>query len=540
MAAITEESEKLKLKKSPPKYYEDTRKHYYLASNNESIATLLDNQAKELTQILVDYKNEYNIMIRERQKKTEESNEIDKKINRIQNVDKKHLKKLGKSKSQNDLISDSINLKKKKKEELEYENKTLSNQVNKLRKDIWVITKEVNMYDHKNEVLKKNLFKQKLISNNIKLESDQVYSKILEQNKKNNFAKNENDLQIQYYNTIIEQKSSFILAGDERIKRQLEIEAKERKENSDKIEIEKRHKLHLLKLYNIFLEKKMSKLLKKYENLEKNFNEIKNITGTAELTKIIDEILNKNKNYQLKMNEVYKNQKLIKELDNDIIKLNKKVNNIFEKYGVITDKETLNIKRDLDDEEKNLEKKEKELIEKYDELQKIYQNVNLIFENVKYNINKLYDDMMEWAKKENKDNIYKINLNSNEENKYDMLKEKFENFTYNTEKKLNILFLCHSKQEFINVIRQKGKKINLQMDDNFKRIFNKIKLEKPKLKKQKSDVMIITTNSNIYNKNNQQTKSTKEKETQDLIFHSFLKEYKQEKYKEIGVINKKQ
>ena len=284
----------------------------------------------------------------------------------------------------------------------------------------------------------------------------------------------------------------------------------------------------------------MSKLLKKYENLEKNFNEIKNITGTAELTKIIDEILNKNKNYQLKMNEVYKNQKLIKELDNDIIKLNKKVNNIFEKYGVITDKETLNIKRDLDDEEKNLEKKEKELIEKYDELQKIYQNVNLIFENVKYNINKLYDDMMEWAKKENKDNIYKINLNSNEENKYDMLKEKFENFTYNTEKKLNILFLCHSKQEFINVIRQKGKKINLQMDDNFKRIFNKIKLEKPKLKKQKSDVMIITTNSNIYNKNNQQTKSTKEKETQDLIFHSFLKEYKQEKYKEIGVINKKQ
>ena len=189
------------------------------------------------------------------------------------------------------------------------------------------------------------------------------------------------------------------------------------------------------------------------------------------------------------MNEVYKNQKLIKELDNDIIKLNKKINNIFEKYGVITDKETLNIKRDLDDEEKNLEKNEKELIEKYDELQKICQNVNLVFENVKYNINNLYDDMMEWAKKENKDNIYKINLNSNEENKYDMLKEKLENFTYNTEKKLNILFLCHSKQEFINIIRQKGKKINLQMDDNFKRIFNKIKLEKPKLKKQKSDVI---------------------------------------------------
>ena len=46
MAAITEESEKLKLKKSPPKYYEDTRKHYYLASNNESIATLKNRRIK--------------------------------------------------------------------------------------------------------------------------------------------------------------------------------------------------------------------------------------------------------------------------------------------------------------------------------------------------------------------------------------------------------------------------------------------------------------------------------------------------------------
>jgi len=536
--SLTEETFKENIKNNQPKYYDDTRKHYYLASNKESIAVLLENQAKELTDILVDYKNKFNIMIRERQKKADESNKLDKKINRIQNVDKIKFQQLNKSKSQNDLIANSIIIKKKKKEELEFENQTLLKQLSKLKKDMLVIKKEINVYDEKNNQLKKNIFQQKLLSNNIKLEYNQVYSKILEQNKKNKFEKNENDLQIKYYNTIIEQKSSFIQSGDERLKRQSEIEAREKKENSDKIEVEKRHKLQLLRLFNIYLEKKMSTLLKKYENIEKNFNKIKNLTGTSDLSKIVDEILNKNKNYQLKLNEVNKNQNLIKSLEEDINKLNNKMNNIIKKYGVITDNEILTNKRDLDKEELDLEQNENQLNEKYLNLQKQNQKVSLVYENVKSNILKLYDDSMEWVKKENKDGIYKTKLKENYDNINDEIKDKFEIFTYNNEKKINILFLCHSKQELLNIIKQKGRKINLQMDDNFKKNFNKIKLEKPKLKRQLSDAM-ITSNSNFRKTDLKDDSNLKEKENQDLIFKTFLKEYKLEKIKEMGMIIEK-
>ena len=536
--SLTEETFKENIKNNQPKYYDDTRKHYYLASNKESIAVLLENQAKELTDILVDYKNKFNIMIRERQKKADESNKLDKKINRIQNVDKIKFQQLNKSKSQNDLIANSIIIKKKKKEELEFENQTLLKQLSKLKKDMLVIKKEINVYDEKNNQLKKNIFQQKLLSNNIKLEYNQVYSKILEQNKKNKFEKNENDLQIKYYNTIIEQKSSFIQSGDERLKRQSEIEAREKKENSDKIEVEKRHKLQLLRLFNIYLEKKMSTLLKKYENIEKNFNKIKNLTGTSDLSKIVDEILNKNKNYQLKLNEVNKNQNLIKSLEEDINKLNNKMNNIIKKYGVITDNEILTNKRDLDKEELDLEQNENQLNEKYLNLQKQNQKVSLVYENVKSNILKLYDDSMEWVKKENKDGIYKTKLKENYDNINDEITDKFEIFTYNNEKKINILFLCHSKQELLNIIKQKGRKINLQMDDNFKKNFNKIKLEKPKLKRQLSDAM-ITSNSNFRKTDLKDDSNLKEKENQDLIFKTFLKEYKLEKIKEMGMIIEK-
>ena len=89
MAAITEESEKLKLKKSPPKYYEDTRKHYYLASNTDSIESYMQQQINELTNILINYKFQYDNIIRQRIKKKEDSIEIEKKIEMLKKVDNK-------------------------------------------------------------------------------------------------------------------------------------------------------------------------------------------------------------------------------------------------------------------------------------------------------------------------------------------------------------------------------------------------------------------------------------------------------------------
>lgn len=56
--------------------------------------------------------------------------------------------------------------------------------------------------------------------NIIKEKGNQVYSKIEQQNQKNLKNKNENDLQVQYYETVIKQKYMFMQFGDERKERQ--------------------------------------------------------------------------------------------------------------------------------------------------------------------------------------------------------------------------------------------------------------------------------------------------------------------------------
>ena len=50
---------------SSSRYMEDTRKHYLLASNKESLQTLFDNQEENLTRVLIELKSEYNLLTRE-------------------------------------------------------------------------------------------------------------------------------------------------------------------------------------------------------------------------------------------------------------------------------------------------------------------------------------------------------------------------------------------------------------------------------------------------------------------------------------------
>ena len=59
-------------KKTEPKlsrYMIDTRKHYYLASNTDSIESYMQQQINELTNILINYKFQYDNIIRQRIKK---------------------------------------------------------------------------------------------------------------------------------------------------------------------------------------------------------------------------------------------------------------------------------------------------------------------------------------------------------------------------------------------------------------------------------------------------------------------------------------
>ena len=71
-------------------------------------------------------------------------------------------------------------------------------------------------------------------------------------------------------------------------KKKIEQEAKN--DSQDKQEVEKRRKLQLLMLYNQFLRTRMEDQLKKYEELEDNYEKIRDICGTQDLEFIIDYI----------------------------------------------------------------------------------------------------------------------------------------------------------------------------------------------------------------------------------------------------------
>jgi hypothetical protein len=124
-------------------------------------------------------------------------------------------------------------------------------------------------YDHERVSLTKNSIEEKV---------NQVYSKITTQKNRNLQDKNENDLVIQYYNTIIEQKWAFIHSSDERKYKQMKIAIAAKNDSQDKQEVEKRKILFLCMLYDKFLKNKMENELKENEKIEEVFQKIREIT----------------------------------------------------------------------------------------------------------------------------------------------------------------------------------------------------------------------------------------------------------------------
>ena len=134
----------------------DTRKQYNLASNKDSIEAYKTQQINELTKILIMYKSEYDNLIRQRIKKTEDSIELEKKIKMLEKVDNQIQKKLQRAKSLNDIIKSSVINKKGQKDELIYEKQTLTNLISKIKNDIYVINKQTSLLDKKTESLEKD------------------------------------------------------------------------------------------------------------------------------------------------------------------------------------------------------------------------------------------------------------------------------------------------------------------------------------------------------------------------------------------------
>ena len=479
-------------KNASSRYMEDTRKQYLLASNTESLQTLIENQKEELTRVLIELKSEYDLLTRESATKKQLIEEYNKKINMIQKANTANEKKQEEKKESTNHIKEGIELKKNKKNEELYTKKTLAKQVDKLNKDMFIIQKKIVKCENESVLLDKKMERAKLDENIIKEEGNQVYSKIEEQNQKNLRNKNENDLQVQYYETVIREKTRFMQFADERKERQKKIEQEAKNDAQDKQEVEKRRKLQLLMLYNQYLRKRMDEQLKKYEELEFNYEKIRDILGTQDLEVIINFIMERNKryNYSVQVVEDKEHQikllkKEIKNFKSDLVKLKNEI--IVNEKESNSKTETTIAEAGMDNEEEEIINLEKAKNEELLILGKKHNEINLAYNQVLSNIKGMQDydqmhplDIKEEEKKEEEEE-------KEEEPKEEKKGEDNGNLTPEEEecikgyeallkkilKAFNILYLCKSKQEFMNLMREKG--INQQGEIRTNKMRNKTK-----------------------------------------------------------------
>ena len=539
------------MKNISSRYMEDTRKQYLLASNKESLQMLLDNQKEELTRVLIELKSEYDLLTRESHIKKELIDEYNKKINMIQVANETNERKQEAQKESTNHIKEGIELKKAKKGEELYQKKTLTKQVEKLNRDLFIIQKELVKCENDAVLLEKKKERARLDENIIKEKGNQVYSKIEQQNQKNLKNKNENDLQVQYYETVIKQKYMFMQFADERKERQKKIEQEAKNDAQDKQEVEKRRKLQLLMLYNQFLRTRMDEQLKRYEDLEDNYEKIRDICGTQDLEFIIDFVMLRNKRYNYAVQVVNEKEQKIKDLKKEIKQLNTKLvklknDQIVSEKGTDSRTETTVENPGLEQDEIKLTEKESErnqellvLGQKYNEIDLAY---NKVLENIKnmkefdkaHPLNIKDEDIKEIddgeekeegegaQKEEKKPKQLKL---TNEEEEYVQEYEKLLNKIYTAFK---LLYIFKTKKDFIDFMKKKGvpqhndskSNLNKSLRTKGKKMTKKIKTEKFYIKTEETE-----------NKKNDEAEEEEDISNYDPdknILKTFLKEQKKE------------
>ena len=528
-------------KNASSRYMEDTRKQYLLASNTESLQTLIEKQKDELTRVLIELKSEYDLLTRETSTKKQLIEEYNKKINMIQHANTVNEKRQEEKKESTNIIKEGIELKKNKKNEELYNKKTLSKQVDKLNKDLFIIQKEIVKQENESVLLDKKKERAKLDENIIKEKGNQIHSKIADQNKKNARNKDENDLQVEYYEKVISQKTTFMHFADERKERQKKIEQEAKNDAQDKQEVEKRRKLQLLFLYNQYLRTRMTEQLQKYEVLEYNYEQIRDICGTQDLETIINFIMLRNKRYNYSVNVVAEKENQVNNLRKDIKRL--KSNLIKLKNDIIVHEKESNSKTETTIADSGMEKGEMDMIEVEKEknqellvLGKKYNEINLAYNQVLDNIKamKEYDqshplDLKEESKEEAKEEEEKVQQDESSQ----LTKEEqecinnYEKFLEKILKAFNILYLCKSKQEFLNLMREKG----IQQQTDNKSTLNKTR-GKQKRQTRKSTIKAtkIKTDEveNIKNNEGDEEDDFSNYEMDKNILTRFMKEQKKE------------
>ena len=389
-----------RLKNAQPKYLTEGKKHYLLASSEESLQALKENQNAELTKVLISLKSEHDAITLESDKIQRQIDEYDKKIKMIQLAEEASKAEEEQQKKQLEFMNEGISAKKERKDEEEYNKKSLLKQREKINKDLLILQKEIIKYENESQVLDKKLERAGLDQNLIKEKKNQVFSQIESQRQKNNTSLNENDLKIKQYKKMIELKSAFLRFSDERKEIQNQIAQKAKNDALDKQEVEKRKTLKLLMLYNQYLRTLMDEELKQNEDLENIFQEIRDIVGTKNLDEIVDFIMNRNKRYNYACQEIEDCEKMNKKLKKEIKWL--KENLVVLKNDLLVQEKDENQKEleielaNAQEEEMKIIEKEKEknrelleLGKKYNEVEKAYQlvfhNIATIVENEKQN-----------------------------------------------------------------------------------------------------------------------------------------------------------
>ena len=382
--------------KSRFEHFSQPKKVYYLASCDENIGMLKKEQEKGLTDILLALKKEHDKIKMESKKITDETERLEKKILMIQQMDAKTDKKNFDSKVENENIKKAIEATKERLKEEEYKKKTLTALLSKIKKDINLNEISLQKSYDKQNILNQKLQKEQLLQNEIKAKGNQINSQITSQKTKNKQDLDEYNLQVKYYNTIIEQKLEFIRAAEERKERQVKIAQDAKKTSGDKDENEKREKLEMLYLINNYLQKKMENELEKNKDIEDAFSKIRLICGTNNLKSIIDKVLLKDKKYNYTIKQINEKEQEKKKLTKEIEELNKKFMDLRNEIVVDVDsvtKKDIQIIKSKDVEasasNENLLNEEMALTEKYNMNKELNNLVNLRYDQVVNSLRKL-------------------------------------------------------------------------------------------------------------------------------------------------------
>ena len=519
------------------RYMSQMKKRYYLASVDENVEMLRKEQINDLTKVLIGLKSEYDGLVRESTQIKKETINIGKKIALLKRMDGITQQKSVELVDKNSTMKEAIEVKKQELDEEIYNKKTLIALIDKIKTDIFLSTKEVSDAEDMQTKLKSRYQKEKLFENDIKEKHNSVFNKITNQKKKNNFDKNEYELQLQYYQTIIEQKWMFIQSADERKERQRKIAQEAKNDSQDKQEIDKRHILHMLYLLDKYLKCKMEKKLKENQQIEEVFQKIKNICGTSNLKTMVDKIITKDKRYNYSISKVT-------EKENKRVGLLKEINALEKEFDalkseIVVNEDTVhdkNIKTiqtpETDTTNEQLIQEEKDLNENYRLLQETHQNILLKYEQVIDNIKRLTSnseikvDTSNVIVNESNDNLTSSNMKplNSSNNEETSITTAYSDYLVGAEKTIDMLFLCHSKQEFLNMMRQKGMEENTTMNRTRNKLFElKQKLLQGNSTRKSTNKFSSRDDELDYNNaNDDNTMVPETKALQDQIFNAYM------------------